>query len=93
MDLSFIVIFGTRWHFRSVPDGWTGLLECPDCEQPQYFQEKHAFKAFTLYWFPLFRTEDGGHLVECRSCQGKFDVPEEIRGGEPPEVLARAGSY
>ena len=83
MDLSFIVIFGTRWHFKPVTGGWSGVLDCPDCQRPQRFVEQEAFKAFTIYWFPLFRTEDGGRLVECRGCGGKFDRPEEVFGPKP----------
>lgn len=82
MQLDFIIVFGTRWHFRTVKGGWDGVLNCPDCRSPQRFLEKEAFRAFTLYWMPLFRTADGGHLVECSQCQGRFDLPQEL-GGEP----------
>ena len=90
MDLSFIIVIGTRWHFRRIAGGWDGVLNCPACESPQHFVEKEAFKALTLYWFPLFRTEHGGRLVECSGCKGKFDFPEFLpvsgRSGEFPAV-------
>ena len=64
MDLAFIIVFGTRWHFRRVRGGWRGVLNCPQCVSPQLFQEMEAFKAFTLYWKPLWTLERGGRLVE-----------------------------
>ena len=78
MDLSFIVVFGTRWTFRSVSGGWQGVLNCPDCRAPQVFEEKEAVKAFTLYWKPLWTVARGGRLVECQHCGGHFEVPEEL---------------
>lgn len=79
MDLAFIIIFGTRWTFRSLKEPWQGVLNCPDCRSPQVFEEKEAVKAFTLYWKPIWTVARGGHLVECQRCDGKFDVPEELR--------------
>lgn len=79
MDLSFIVVFGTRWTFRAVDRAWQGVLNCPDCRSPQVFEEKEAIKAFTLYWKPLWTVERAGRLVECQHCQGKFDVPVELQ--------------
>ncbi len=81
MQLDFIIIFGTRWHFRRVRDGWDGVLNCPECGRPERFEEHEAFKAFTLYWFPLYRTEDGGRIVVCSRCKGRFHPPPEL-GGE-----------
>ena len=94
MDLSFIVIFGTRWHFKAVRGGWSGFLDCPSCERSQRFEEQEAFKAFTVYWFPLFRTEDGGRLVECSICRGKFERPPE-NFGDPvgPQFSQDAASF
>ncbi len=74
----FIIILGTRWHFRVLRDSWSGVLNCPDCQQPRPFLEKEAFKAFTLYWWPVFRTQTGGRVVECMNCSGKFVPPEEL---------------
>lgn len=80
MDLAFIIIFGTRWHFKPVLGGWTGRLNCPGCQRSQDFVEMEAFKAFTVYWYPLFRTQEAGRLVECSVCTGKFDLPTEVFG-------------
>ena len=88
MDLSFIIVFGTRWHFRPVPGGWAGVLSCPDCRRPELFRTREAFKAFTLYWFPLVRTEEGGQVVECGGCSGHFVPPDELEGLLSPEPSA-----
>jgi hypothetical protein len=80
-DLSFIIVFGTRWHFRASESGWDGDLNCPVCKGPQRMVQQHAFKAFTLYWWPLFRTEDGGELVQCTHCKARFYLPSELTEG------------
>ena len=87
MKLAFIIILGTRWHFKVRKDSWAGILNCPDCEVPRAFLEKDAFKAFTLYWWPVFRTEDGGQVVECLHCGGRFEPPDELLRHRP---VARA---
>jgi hypothetical protein len=77
----FIIVFGTRWHFKAPRGGFRGVLDCPDCGRPRNMVEKHAFKAFTLYWWPVWRLEDGGHVVECEVCEGHFELPKELRAG------------
>ena len=91
MQVQFIIVFGSRWHFRPFPGSWKGKLNCPECAKPELMHEKRAFKAFTLYWWPLWRTEDGGKLVECQGCGGHFERPKELLAllsGEEPEPLA-----
>lgn len=85
-DLSFIIVFGTRWHFKRTDGGWDGTLNCPVCNEPKRMMQQHAFKAFTLYWWPLFRTEDGGQLLQCGGCGVRFDLPPELGG--PGEAVA-----
>ncbi len=80
----FIIVFGTRWHFRPVDDGFRGHLTCPTCQGPEFFVEKEAFKAFTIYWWAAFRTEDGGRLVECSRCGGRFCPPVELEQAPVP---------
>lgn len=83
-DLSFIIVFGTRWHFKPSPGGWDGTLNCPVCKGPSRMVQQHAFKAFTLYWWPLFRTEDGGELLQCATCKVRFEMIPEVAGGGDP---------
>ncbi len=79
-DLSFIIVFGTRWHFKPTPSGWDGTLNCPVCKVPSRMVQQHAFKAFTLYWWPLFRVEDGGELLQCTGCKVRFELLPELGG-------------
>lgn len=90
-DLSFIVVFGTRWHFKVTPGGWDGTLNCPQCKVPHRMVQQHAYKAFTLYWWPLFRTEDGGQLLQCTGCGVRFHLPPEL-GGPGERIGAPAPS-
>ena len=85
-DLSFIIVFGTRWHFRPTEGGWDGVLNCPVCQGPERMTQQQAFKAFTLYWWPLYRTEEGGELVRCTTCGTRFHLPAELESGGPPEA-------
>jgi len=85
-DLSFIIVFGTRWHFRASEGGWDGDLNCPVCRGPQRMVQQHAFKAFTVYWWPLFRTDDGGELVQCTQCAVRFCLPWELTDGSDPSA-------
>ena len=78
LKLAFIIVLGTRWHFRVRRDSWSGVLNCPICELPRAFVEKDAIKAFTLYWWPLFTTERAGQVVECMHCKGRFFPPDEL---------------
>jgi hypothetical protein len=80
----FIIVFGTRWHFRPKEGGFKGHLTCTTCHGPEFFVEKEAFKAFTIYWWAAFRTEDGGSLVECSRCAGRFCMPAELQTGSAP---------
>jgi hypothetical protein len=89
MDVAFIIVFGTRWTFRAVPDGWKGVLTCPDCRSMEVFEEKEAIKAFTVYWWSVWTVERGGKLVECQRCQGRFDVPPELK---PAATVAAASA-
>ena len=89
----FIIVFGTRWHFRPVKDGFRGYLTCPTCQGPEFFVEKNAFKAFTIYWWAAVRIEDGGALVECSRCGGQFCKPSELEAGaEAAGVPAAEGA-
>ena len=89
MDVAFIIVFGTRWTFRPVQGGWKGILTCPDCRSMEEFEEKEAIKAFTVYWWSVWTVERGGRLMECKRCQGKFDVPPEL---EPKAGAGRASA-
>ena len=74
----FIIIWGQKWVFKPVPGGWTGELNCPACSGARTFVEKQPVKYFTLYWLPLFPTSRGDPFVECTTCGGKFNRPEEL---------------
>ena len=76
--IGFIIIWGHKWKFKPVQNGWHGNLHCPQCGTIQPFQEKQPVKYFTLWWIPLFPTSRGDPFVECIHCGGKFNKPEEL---------------
>ena len=89
VDLSFIIVFGTRWHFRDSPGVAELVLNCPLCRRPEPMQRQEAFKAFTLYWWPLFKVRDGGSLLRCTECGERFHLPPELGGAAEEEGSAR----
>jgi uncharacterized C2H2 Zn-finger protein len=80
--LPLILVFGTKWHFKDV-DGFDGALRCPKCDQVRFMKERQAYKAFTLYWWPVWTLEDGDRVVECDRCQTRFEVPPEVAEPDP----------
>jgi hypothetical protein len=81
LDAMLIIVFGTRWHFKDVEDGFRGGLTCPDCHATTAMVEREAVKAFTLYWWPVIKLEKGGRLVECQECGNRFHLPDELVAG------------
>ncbi len=77
--IGFIIIWGHKWTFKPVQDGWRGNLHCPQCGAIQPFAEKQPVKYFTLWWIPLFPTSRGDSFIECSVCGGKFNKPEELQ--------------
>jgi hypothetical protein len=86
VKLAFIIVFGTRWHFRPRDGGFQGFLNCPGCREPTRMVQEHAFQAFTLYFWPLFTVQDAGDLLLCTECGGRFDLPPELRPDSEPEM-------
>jgi len=47
---------------------------CPACRREGVFFEVIPKKYFTLYWVPLFSTEQKPSVLECPGCHEKFYI-------------------
>lgn len=50
-----------------------GQFFCPKCNNLRPYVQKKVSKMFTLYFIPLFETQNLGEFVECQVCQSGFD--------------------
>jgi hypothetical protein len=49
-----------------------GEFYCPGCDDNRLYVRKRLAKYFTLYFIPLFQTDNLGEYVECKTCHQKF---------------------
>ena len=49
-----------------------GHFYCPACKQTAAYTHKKVDRYFTLYFIPLFSTEELGNFVQCRACGAEF---------------------
>lgn len=52
--------------------GKTGDFFCPACKQDRQYTTIKWDKYFTLYFIPLFPTQNLATVIQCQSCAGEF---------------------
>jgi len=62
-----------------------GQFYCPQCNGEQAYKHIRVARYFTLYFIPLFQTENLGEYVKCEGCQQAFK--EEVLSYEPPSQV------
>ena len=67
-----------------------GAFFCPECSQESQYFLKRVGQYFTLYFIPLFQTNELGRFVECKSCKNQFK--EEVLNYQPKKVPSSAAS-
>lgn len=65
----------------------TGQFYCPGCDSAQPYQHLRVARYFTLYFIPLFQTENLGEYVRCERCQAVFNP--EVLSYVPPTDAER----
>ena len=75
----FLFLGGTRVRYK---DTGEGHYHCPPCGTARAHRRARAGNYVHLYWIPLFRVQDLGEVVICRTC-------EHVRPVEA--VLVRSG--
>ncbi len=76
-----MLIWGSK---GKVKDLESGQFYCPHCGELRPYTHKKIAKYFTLYFIPLFETENKGEFIECGAC-GQFFPPEVLKV-KPPTV-------
>jgi len=80
-----MIIWGSKGRIKTIAEG---QFLCPRCRAVKPYIHKQIGKYFTLYFIPLFQTENVGEYLECQSCFTTFDpkvlnsrhlIEEEIR--------------
>jgi len=59
-----------------------GEFTCPLCDDKRLYVHKRLAKYFTLYFIPLFQTQNLGEYVECKTCRHQFK-PEVLTHSPP----------
>jgi len=85
--IAFIIIWGNKWVFKPVPQGWAGTIHCPHCNVARTFTERQPVKYFTLYWMPLFPTSKGEPFIECTTCNHRYDKREDLEQLVPKQTV------
>jgi zinc-ribbon family len=64
-----VVIWGSRGKEIELSHG---EFYCPACDNKRLYVHKRLAKYFTLYFIPLFQTDNLGEYVECKTCRQQF---------------------
>jgi len=80
-----MIIWGSKGKKKSMGKG---QFLCPRCRCLRPYEHKKVAKYFTLYFIPLFETENLGEYIECQVC-GSTWKPEVLEYGRELERDAR----
>jgi predicted RNA-binding Zn-ribbon protein involved in translation (DUF1610 family) len=79
-----MIIWGSRGREIELS---SGQFHCPKCDTIRQYKHKRAAKYFTLYFIPLFQTENLGEFVECQFCHQTYKP--EVLNYKPPSPAER----
>jgi RNA polymerase subunit RPABC4/transcription elongation factor Spt4 len=77
-----MIIWGSKGKIRKLE---TGQFYCPNCREMRGYIRKRVSKYFTLYFVPLFETENKGEYIECQACGNSYK-PEVLEIEPPTEI-------
>ena len=64
-----MIIWGSKNKATQVGDG---VFFCPSCRGETGYRFMRVARYFTLYFIPLFQTQQLGEYVNCDRCDGNF---------------------
>ena len=64
-----MIIWGSKGKAKKIKEG---VFFCPSCNSQTPYIHYQAGKYFTLYFIPIFQTEDLGEYIECQWCKDKY---------------------
>ncbi len=79
-----MIIWGSRGREIEIS---SGQFHCPNCDTARPYRHKRVAKYFTLYFIPLFQTENLGEYIECQVCLQTYKP--EVLNYEPPSAAER----
>ncbi len=74
-----MIIWGSKSKEKEVG---AGQFHCPNCDEQSSYIHKKVGRYFTLYFIPLFQTEELGEFVECQRCQQAYK-PNVLQREDP----------
>ncbi len=84
-----LIIFGLRIRFRTIE---VIQFFCPRCGGDRQGALRAARRWFTVFWVPLVPLKEVGRVVECGTCQSRFEpaVADQPTTADLSEVLRNA---
>ncbi len=79
-----MIIWGSKSKEKEVG---AGQFHCPNCEEQSSYIHKKVGRYFTLYFIPLFQTQELGEFVECQRCHQAYKP--NVLQYEPPSQVER----
>ena len=76
-----MIIWGSRVRYKDIGQG---EFYCPKCQARRAYRLRQAARYFTLYFIPIFQTQQLGEVVECQTCKVTFQPAVlQLREGTP----------
>jgi hypothetical protein len=79
-----MIIWGSKGVTKTVD---SGMFHCPRCQVQQDYKHQKASRYFTLYFIPIFETEQLGEFIECNSCRAQFVMA--VLDNDPKKIEAK----
>ena len=66
-----MLIFGLAVFFRTLSEG---EFHCPNCGGDRRYRHRAARRWFTLFFLPVIPLNQLGEIVECGTCNSRYDL-------------------
>ena len=90
-----MIIWGSK--VRDIQVG-NGHFYCPSCQADRSYAKQRYARYFTLYFIPLFQTDNLGEYIRCGGCRGEYKTSvlqysrEQIRQATSPWSCGGCGN-
>ena len=69
MMASMLIIFGTRYYFRTTG---TGTFQCPKCQGSQPYRHRKGRRFVHVFYIPLIPISAAAEHVRCDGCKTRY---------------------
>lgn len=70
------IVVGSKHKYIPKPNGLEVTKTCPKCNGPRKLFEVVPKEYFTIFWVPLFPTDEKQPVLECPGCQTRFRIDQ-----------------